>query len=275
VFFFLFSTNSFSVAGTWADHFSSDALGADWRGNRDYFRITDAALDGQSASPLAPSPLNLVEVGEGWTDYTIRCWMNVVAPNSRVCTKGALILRDNGKDGYVFALHEPTQTVEVYRLSNHEMLLSKPAAIELKKWYRVRAELQGPVMSFFVDDQLMGTVTDDRSLSGAVGVAVQDAEQVLFDDFTVTGPNIPGNVDGIAPPEFAPVERDGNQLLLRFLALPPYHYHVQYSASVPGYGWQTLTSFTAKVSSFEAVAVDQITNSYRFYRIEKVFCECR
>ena len=48
-------------------------------------------------------------------------------------------------------------------------------------------------MNFFVDGQLAGTLTDDRSLSGRVGVAVQDAEVALFDDFTVTGPNIPSN----------------------------------------------------------------------------------
>jgi len=63
----------------------------------------------------------------------------------------------------------------------------------LKTWYLVRAELQGTNMSFFVDGQLIGTVTDDRSLSGAVGVAVQDTMETLFDEFSVTGPDIPSN----------------------------------------------------------------------------------
>ena len=48
-------------------------------------------------------------------------------------------------------------------------------------------------MNFFVDNQCIGTVIDDRSLSGAVGVAVQDTMETLFDDFTVTGPGIPSN----------------------------------------------------------------------------------
>jgi hypothetical protein len=132
-------------------------------------------------------------VGTNYGDYTVQCRIDVVTPNLLVCTKGALILRDNGKDGYVFALHVATKTIEVYRLSDHEMLLSENAPLELKTWYLVRAELQGTNMSFFVEGQLIGTVTDDRSLSGAVGVAVQDTMQTLFDDFTVTGPGIPSN----------------------------------------------------------------------------------
>ncbi len=184
-------------AGTWSDHFSGNTLGSDWQGDRSYFSVSNGALSGFSASPIAPVPLHKVEVGTNWGDYTVQCRMNVVTPNLLVCTKGALILRDNGKDGYVFALHVATQTIEVYRLSDQEMLLSQFAALELKTWYLVRAELQGASLSFFVDGQLIGTITDARCLSGAVGVGVQDTMQTIFEDFTVTGPNIPGNGLGL------------------------------------------------------------------------------
>jgi hypothetical protein len=189
----LLASTSLTFAGTWSDDFSENALGSDWRGDRAYFSILDGALDGVSAEPIAPVPLHQVEVGTNWGDYTVQCRIDVVTPNLLICTKGALILRDNGTDGYVFALHVATQTIEVYRLSDHEMLLSQIAPLELQKWYLVRAELQGTNMSFFVDDQLIGTVTDDRSLSGAVGVAVQDTMEAMFDGFTVTGPDIPNN----------------------------------------------------------------------------------
>jgi hypothetical protein len=271
----LLSAAAFARGGTWTDHFASSVLASDWEGARDFFDISDGVLEGHSALPIAPSPLNLVEVGQDWTNYSIRCWINIVEPNTRVCTKGALILRHAGGEGYVFALHEATQTVEVYRLSNHEMLLSKPAVIELKKWYQVRAELQGDQMSFFVEDQLIGTILDTRTSSGAVGVAVQDAERVWFDDFTVTGPNIPGNIDDLEPPTIASIQRDGEKLVLRFVASPPYKYTVQFSSSLTGHDWQTLADFTAKLSSFEAVATDSLTNSLRFYRIEKSPCYCR
>jgi hypothetical protein len=189
----LLASSGLTFAGTWSDHFSENVLGADWQGDRDYFSIVDGTLKGVSAAPVAPVPLRRVEVGTNWSDYTVQCLINVVEPNLLVCTKGALILRDNGTEGYVFALHVATETIEVYRLSDGEMLLSQAAPLELQKWYLARAELQGPTMTFFVDDQLIGTVTDDRSLSGAVGVAVQDALEDLFADFTVSGPNIPGN----------------------------------------------------------------------------------
>ncbi len=181
------------AAGTWSDQFSQSVLGSDWQGDREAFSIVAGALKGVSASPLAPVPLNRVEVGQDWADYTVQCRINVVEPNLLVCTKGALVLRDNGTEGYVFALHVATKTVEVYRLSDHEMLLSKDAPLELKTWYLLGAELHDATMSFFVDGQLIGSVTDDRSPSGRVGVAVQDALVALFDDFTVTGPGIPDN----------------------------------------------------------------------------------
>src|SRR5439155_5480171 len=116
--------------------------------DRDAFSIVDGALKGVSASPLAPVPLYLIEVGNDWSDYVLQCRMNVVTPNLLVCTKGALILRHKGKEGYVFALHVATKTAEVYRLSDQQMLLSKEVSLELRKWYRVRVELQASRLSF-------------------------------------------------------------------------------------------------------------------------------
>jgi len=192
--FFVFIGWSYpAAAGTWSDNFSEKVLGADWQTDTNYFSIMDGTLKGVSASPIEPVPLRQVEVGEDWTDYSVSCRIDVVEPNLLICTKGALILRDNGAEGYVFALHVATHTIEVYRLSDHEMLLSKDAPLELKTWYLVRADLNGPTMSFFVDGQPVGTITDDRSLSGSVGVAVQDVLDARFDDFSVVGPGIPGN----------------------------------------------------------------------------------
>ncbi len=116
-----------------------------------------------------------------------------MTPNLLECTKGALILRHKGEEGYVFALHVATKTVEVFRLSNGEMLLLKEEPLELETWYNVRAELVDDKMSFFLDDKLIGKLSDKRVLSGSVGLAVQDTLSVLFDDFKVTGPNIGPN----------------------------------------------------------------------------------
>lgn len=244
----LLATTSLALGGTWSDHFSESVLGSDWRGDRTFFSILDGTLDGISAEPLPPVPLHLVEVGTNWGDYTVQCRIEVVTPNLLICTKGALVLRDNGKEGYVFALHVATETVELYRLSNHEMLLSQDAPLELKTWYLVRAELNGPTMSFFVNGQLIGTVTDDRSLSGAVGVAVQDTMQTLFDDFTVSGPNIPSNGLDI---------NAGQKITLSWpSSLTNYVLKVT-SELAPAATWNTVTNATTDIGDRVSVTLDR------------------
>ena len=264
-----------ATSGTWNDHFHLETLAEDWTGNRTAFEIKAGILEGHSASPVTPSPLNLVEIAKDATDCDVGCWINVVAPNVHVCTKGALILRHTGDDGYVFALHEATQTIEVYRLSNNEMLLKRDSKIELRKWYYVRAELRDTTMTFFVDGQLIGSVTDAVQISGSVGVAVQDAEAVWFDDFTVTGPEVTGNVDEISLPQLSVVRGNSDQVIIRFLASPPYDYFVQAYSSPLSHESETIKSFRAKLGSFEAETTDSLTNGLRFYRVEKIPCDCR
>src|SRR5688500_16763721 len=160
------------LGGTWRDHFHK-AFSTEWVGDKSAFQVTtDGTLEGESAEPVGVSPLNVLEVAKDSSDCIVGCWVNVVAPNTRVCTKGALILRHSGTNGYIFALHEATQTIEVYRLATREMLLLKAARIDLRQWYYLRAELRGPAMNFFVDGELIGTVTEPVASNGAVGVAV-------------------------------------------------------------------------------------------------------
>jgi hypothetical protein len=263
-------------AGTWSEHFASGALSNNWTGDRDDFRIVNQMLEGVSALPLTPSPFNLVEVQNDSTDVSIGVWINVVAPNLRVCSKGAVVARHSGTNGYVFALHAATQTAEIYRLSNHEMLLTKPWKIDFQSWHYVRVELHGPGMSFFIDGHEVGSLSDSESPSGAIGLAVQDVESVLFDDFTITGPNVVGNVDDVLKPEVTSVEQSPDQVTLRFTISPPYDYFVQVSSSPsPSHDWQTIATYRAKLQSAEIVFTDTNRTGPRFYRIEKVPCYCR
>jgi hypothetical protein len=150
-----------------------------------------------------------------------------------------------------------TQTIEVYRLSDQEMLLSQFAPLELKTWYLVRAELQGTKLAFFVDDQLIGTVTDDRSLSGAVGVAVQDTLQTMFEDFTVTGPNIPGNGLELSL---------GQKITLSWpSSLTNYVLQVISDLSATN-GWNMVTNSPSSVGGQLTVALDPSSGSH-FYRL--------
>lgn len=179
-----------SLAGTWIDDFSGEILSPHWHGNRENFSIVDGKLKGINAHPILLLPLKWIEIGENWDNYIVECRINVVTPNLLECTKGALILRHKGNEGYVFALHVATRTVEIFRLSNGEMLLSKEEPLKLETWYNVRAELQDDKMAFFLDDKLIGRISDKRVLSGSVGLAVQDVLEVLFDYIKVSGPNI-------------------------------------------------------------------------------------
>ncbi len=246
-----------AVAGTWSDNFSENFLGADWQGDRDYFSVTNATLKGVSATPLAPAPLHRVEVGENWTDYSVQCRINVLEPNLLVCTKGALVLRDNGTDGYVFALHIATKTIEVYRLSNEEMLLSKDAPLELKRWYQVSALLSGSNMNFFVDGQFVGTVIDERSLSGRVGVAVQDALDARFDDFSVTGPNVPSNGLELTV---------GQKLTLTWPSSMTNYVLKTASQLSPTASWDTVTNAPGTNGTQLSVTLDP-SSANRFYRL--------
>ena len=249
-------------AGTWADDFSEPGLGADWSGNRDAFSISNGTLKGVSISPLAPAPFNLVEVGGSWSNYVVQCMIDVVSPNLVICTKGALVLRHNGKDGYVFALHVATQTIEVYRLTTEEMLLSKDAPLEFKRWYKVRAELEGDTMNFFVDDQLIGTVVDSRSPSGAVGVAVQDTAETDFDNFTLTGAGIPSNgLNAVLA---------GDKVMLVWPNALTNYALVSSSTIAPVPTWKGVTNIPVRDGAYFRVSLD-LAPSNRFYRLDAVF----
>jgi hypothetical protein len=175
-------------AGSFRDTFEETSLSEIWKGDRRSFFVEDGKLVGVSAHPLMTF-LRFIYVGESWTDYTVRCRVNVVQPNLLICTKGAMLLRYHDGDGIVFALHVAAKRVEVYRLSG-EKLLSIKTPLKLKRWYDLRAEVSGNAFRFYLDGQEIGRLTDDRFRSGAVGLAVEDVMKALFDDFHVTGPGV-------------------------------------------------------------------------------------
>jgi hypothetical protein len=273
------TAHSFNVTvtpvGTWTDHFQLPTPDPVWIGTKSAFFVTNGLLEGESASPLAPSPFNFLEVPFDSTDCDMSCWINIVARNTRVCTKGALLLRHTGTNGYVFALHEATQTIELYRLATREMLLEKSARIDLGKWYHLRAQLNGSTINLYLDDHFVGTVVDTLYPTGSVGLAVQDAETAWFDDFTVTGANILGNIDSIQPSELHFQPLSNNIITLHFSAAAPYNYRLQAGSAIFSHDWQTLDTFTAKLEGFEAEFSETVTNGLRFYRVEKFPCNCR
>jgi hypothetical protein len=156
------------------------------------------------------------------------------------------------------------------------MLLTKAWKIDLGTWHFVRVELHGPGMTFFIDGQEVGSVNDSVSPAGAVGLAVQDADIALFDDFTVSGPNVAGNVDDVPKPDVSSTIQTEGQVVLKFNAVSPYDYFVQASSSpAPSHDWETIATFRAKFDLGEISVIDPVTDVVRFYRVEKVPCYCR
>lgn len=259
--------------GTWSDHFHK-GLAPEWSGDNEAFRVTtNGVLEGVSANPVGVSPRYELELPMKLSNVVVSCWVNVVRPNTHVCTKGALVLRHDGTSGYIFALHQATQTIEVFRSFSGEMILIRSAEIKLGQWYHLRAELNGTVMRFFVDGTLVGSLNDDESSAGKFGVAVQDADAVLFDDFTLTGAEVVGNVDGIAVPEVE-LQGNGGEMTLRFATEAGYDYIVQKNSAPWQHNWMTVTNFTVKLQPVDAVIMVPANEPFTFYRVEKVNCWC-
>jgi hypothetical protein len=191
-------------SGVWQDDFSEQALAVEWRGDRSNFRLEEGRLVGASAHPLLTF-LRVVEVGQGWADYTAQCRVNVVTPNLAICAKGGIVLRRPGEWGIVLAVHPPAGRLEVFRLESREPLLSVVRNVEWKRWYHLRVNAAGPNLVFSVDGQRIGQVVaeappgDFRPGEGSVGLAVEDTMQTLFDDFRVEGPRIPDGGHRTAP----------------------------------------------------------------------------
>ena len=76
-------------------------------------------------------------------------------------------------------------------------------------------------------------------------------------------------------PQLGLTKNSSNQVVLRFVASPPYDYFVQSSSTPFSHDWETIGTFRANLNSFEAEISDPITNAIRFYRVEKVDCGCR
>ena len=252
---------------SWHDDFRGDFLAAQYHGDTADFSLTNKSLRGISVSgAVTIGPLNTLEIGSNWSNFVISASINLVSPQLRKCSKGALILRHSGDDGYVFALHEPTQTIELYRLSNHEMLFSKTFPIKYTNWYYVEAEVHSDMISLWMNQFFLGQVRDhgaNRIPSGSAGVAVQDAE-VLFDDLSIRVVT-PG-----APRPFqlwSSVPRDGKlQFALADGAMVMSgQWHLELSHDLKT--WQRITRFSpGNVSAFAETTPSPADARPRFYR---------
>ena len=57
-------------------------------------------------------------------------------------------------------------------------------------WYRLRIDVEGNNISYYIDDALQHQITDNLHLSGGVSLYAYHAI-VEFDNVVITGPDIP------------------------------------------------------------------------------------
>jgi serine/threonine protein kinase len=105
--------------------------------------------------------------------------------------------RGNGKDYYIF---EVCENEKIFRVKLHssdlgwETLLEMPGekATKTGQVNKITIDAVGSFMNFYINDQFVGSVDDDRYLSGHIGLLVRldkgDSATYEFDNFTLTKP---------------------------------------------------------------------------------------
>jgi hypothetical protein len=77
-----------------------------------------------------------------------------------------------------------------------------------------------------------------------------------------------------APLRIAGAQQESGEFRLSFLAEAGFTYTVEYRDSVASGNWSALTNVTAKMVNIDAVAIDSLAASQRFYRLSRVPCNC-
>lgn len=77
-------------------------------------------------------------------------------------------------------------------------------------------------------------------------------------------------IDFLPPPQITSATYTNQSVRIQFTADAPFAYEVQYSEAIKNPDWKALTNITAKTASFDAIALDSVTNGpQRFYRLSR------
>jgi hypothetical protein len=200
------------LAGKWRDNFDDGKMdewdlsyaGGIWEVKNGELVITPRG---------AGAPVQLFIGDSTWQDYTINVKAKIVEhqPSSYGFEGANIVARaEPPLNLYVFGLGASvgSKDKEVYAVcvqgrvaptSHHEV---KPFQWELDTWYDLRLTAEGNRFKFYVNDELVIDYIDDVHSRGKAGIAAsafRSTTAVHFDDFSVTGDDIPDNVTAISP----------------------------------------------------------------------------
>jgi len=124
---------------------------------------------------------------EWWDDYTFE----VSARQAGGAGVGMVFRYVDDANYYLFryAKASPTGVVQLVRIheGREKVLAEKKGTLKPAQWYRLAVAARGPLLSAYVDGNLVFQERDDRLSFGQVGLYVADPGGVAFDDVFVGG----------------------------------------------------------------------------------------
>lgn len=142
-------------------------------------------------APIARSVCYLTMGDDNWTDYTISCEARMLDGfwNFSRIMFAARMVKTPGV-GHVYYVFGPTpfgDSVGIGIWGGDENFAD--LKMEMGKWYKLRAEVEGSDHRLFIDDELVVSNHIQSLKSGRLGIGCCGAE-VEFDNITITRPDI-------------------------------------------------------------------------------------
>jgi hypothetical protein len=193
-------------AGTFTDDFNdgdmdgwvkSDVwgVGASWE-------VNNGVLVGTSGNPKGiDTQLYLIQ-GMNWVDYQVSARVRIVSTFSPDLAGGGLLIRQTANRQQYMA-YKPIMHDTVFKPEGPHIryllmrggggnwvIESEPYEFETGIWYELQVEVSGNRFVCHVDGEEVMTAEHNEFLKGSVGFTINGAK-VQFDDFTVTGNDVP------------------------------------------------------------------------------------
>ena len=183
-----------SFAGTWRDDFEDDNI-KEWEIynlNRQFEKWW--IDDGEAVGEILEDPfLSIWNTGElSWEHYSVSCMVKLVEDGFGAPYVGLTLHdREDEDSRYVFLLDYERNIVSIERWAPGNGFVAQPFNVEIDTWYTLTATVMDEgALSFQIDDFKFDVVDSSPLEGGKVGLIVGNA-RARFDNFEVTGENIP------------------------------------------------------------------------------------
>jgi len=195
-------------AGTWSDGFE-DGKHEDWQITSQVGPTTVKEEEGVLSMEVHSEFISYLHVidSDWWQDYTLTVRVKIMKTFGKYVDGGIEIRYTDSNNYYFFVADDWTQVYPgvppecegafVFPWINEQVQKGQAKVFtpELDHWYTLKAIAQGDHTEFYINGDLVGEFDYGEIKSGSVGLVVSNA-LVHFDDFVVTGPDIPDGGPG-------------------------------------------------------------------------------